>query len=457
MRWSWRASFLPVALDALLEGSLVGVPYLALALDSSGSGAPLALIEFWLAAAAGLVAARWHPKRLARINSVRVLAILAGVAGWLADPAARDALVAMRDPLAALPMHPAGWLLGIAVLRGAAHAKQKDERENATQAITIAFPVLALSLLLHLGAGGAFAVSAFVGSAVCVSAGLLAIGRARMQELEALGSVARGGRTWPTLAAAVVVLAALAIPIAILVGLSARDSAMATLGPLQGAVSALLGWLGGVLGWLDSLLKQFLEAFFPGTAPGATPQLSPSAAASHALPEPKAEGLSLPSLSALVWLVRIGIVVLVVLLVIQLRRLLPSPRATAPLIAPKEERFRQPRRPRFGLSLPRPRFLPHIGPRRRPTTAAQAYVDLLDELAEQGELGRKPDETPRTHAGRAADLGLPSLPLGLLAADYELAVYGRAAISESETKRALGRWRRLRKLAQRLPRPKKEA
>jgi hypothetical protein len=42
--------------------------------------------------------------------------------------------------------------------------------------------------------------------------------------------------------------------------------------------------------------------------------------------------------------------------------------------------------------------------------------------------------------------------MGLLAADYQLAVYGGVAISERETARAIGRWQRLRKLARRLPR-----
>src|SRR5450759_983557 len=148
MRWSWRASLLPVVLDGLLEGSLVGVAYLALALGGPGSSAPLLLVEFWLAAGIGLIASRWRSRRLARLDAVRAVALLAGLAGWLADPAARDALLTLRDPLAALPIHPAGWLLGIAVLRGAAHEKADVESEVATRAIIYAFVVLTVALLL---------------------------------------------------------------------------------------------------------------------------------------------------------------------------------------------------------------------------------------------------------------------------------------------------------------------
>jgi hypothetical protein len=143
--------------------------------------------------------------------------------------------------------------------------------------------------------------------------------------------------------------------------------------------------------------------------------------------------------------------VIAILLLVRFRRAIPG-RPAMPLAALNEERHRDPHRPRLNPHLPRPTFLPRFAARRRPTSAAQAYVALLDDLADQGELGRRPDETPRSHAERAGNLGLARLPLGLLAADYELAVYGQAPITERENKRGLARWRRLRKLARRLPR-----
>jgi hypothetical protein len=457
MRWSWRASLLPVTFDALLEGSLVGVLYLALALGGPGSSAPLTLIEFWLAAGGGLLVSRWRPRRLKRISWVRALALLCSAAGWLADPAARNSLLALWDPQAALQIHPAGWLLGLAVLRGAAHQKAEVESETAIQAITIAFPVLALALLMHVGSGDAFGLSAFVGSAVCVSAGLLAIGHARLRELERLGSITRGGSSWPTVAVAVVAIAALTIPVAIFVGTTGRDSASSGLGSLAGAAGTLMDKAGDAANKLGSALQQLLATIFGKLPPRPlTPIPDPTP-----MPVPSFHPLSGPSITLSVpagagMLVVAALVVLAVLLVIRFLPVIPGRPAMPPASALNEERRRDPRRPRFNLHIPRPAFLPRFAARRRPTSAAQAYVALLDDLADQGELGRRPAETPRDHAGRTATLGLPHLPLGLLAADYELAVYGQAAITERENKRALGRWRRLRKLAKRLPRGKNE-
>jgi hypothetical protein len=148
----------------------------------------------------------------------------------------------------------------------------------------------------------------------------------------------------------------------------------------------------------------------------------------------------------------IGIVIAAILLLIRFRWVIPE-RPAAPLPSQlNEERVRNPRRPRLSLHLPRPAFLSRVAVRRhRPTTAAAAYVALLDDLADQGDLARGSAETPRDHVGRTAALGLPHLPLGLLAADYELAVYGQTDITAGETRRALRRWKRLRKLARRLP------
>src|SRR5450759_2319903 len=450
MPWSWRANPLPVVLDALLEGSLVGVPYLALVLAGPGSTAPLSLGEFWLAAGAGLLASRWRPRHLRRVNWVRALALLCGLVGWLADPAARDALLTMHDPFAALQIHPAGWLLGLAVLLGAIHQKAEWESQNATRAVTLAFPVLAVSLLLHAGSSDAFGASGFVGSVVCIAAGLLAIGQARMRELDALGSVTRGGQKWPALATAVVVVAMLSIPIALLAATSGRELAVSILRPVADAARAVAGaaesvvtWLGGVLfGWLPNT-PTALMAPMPTSAPtfGSTP-IAPPAASSMSPP-------SIPGLDAFA---RIGLAILVILLLIRFRRAIPGRPAAPPPSQLSEARHRHPRRPRLSLHLPRPTFLPHIALRRsRPTTAAAAYFALLDDLAHRGDLARSPAETPRDHVRRTAALGLPHLPLGLLAADYELAVYGQVDITSSETRRALGRWKRLRKLARRLP------
>ena len=453
MRWSSQADIPPVVLDGLLEGSLVGVAYLAIALGGPGSSAPLSLVEFWLAAAAGVALARRRPAWLSHIDAVRALALLAGVAGWLADPAARDALTASKAPWDVLATQPAGWLLGIAVLRGGVHRDVEHESETSTRAITFGLPVLAASLLLGLGSGIAFVVPAVIGSTVCVTAGLLSVGRARLQELERLGSVTRGGRTWPVLAAAVVAMAALAIPVAIIVGISAPTAMTVDVRPAEGAIGSLFAGIGDVLAWLGSIPGLFLNGrgSTPGHLPAATPvpTAGPLASAQQQLGGGSISLSSMPWLTTLLW---VGLGVVVVLLVVRFRRLVTGrrvPTLEGQRSTPREERHRGSFLARLNLHLPRPRIHPRLARRHHPTSAAEAYVALLDDLADRGDLARKPAETPQSHAGRAGRLGLPHLPLALLAADYELAVYGQTVVSGSETRRALGRWRRLRKLARR--------
>jgi hypothetical protein len=454
MRWSSRADIPLVVCDGLLEGSLVGVVYLAIALGGPRSSAPLSLVEFWLAAAAGVALARRRPAWLSHIDAVRALALLAGVAGWLADPAARDALTAAKAPWDVLATQPAGWLLGIAVLRGGAHRDVDHESETSTRVITLGLPVLAASLLLGLGSGGAFVVPAVVGSTVCVAAGLLSIGRARLQELERLGSVTRGGRTWPVLAAAVVAMAALAIPLAIIVGTSASTAMTVDVRPAEGAIGSLLAGIHSVLAWLASIPGLFLNgthSSVPRDLPAATPTptAGPLASAQQQLGRGSISLSSMPWLTTLLW---VGLGVVVVLLVVRFRKLVTGrrvPTLEGQRSTPREERHRESFLARLNLHLPRPGIHPRLPRRHSPTSAAEAYVALLDDLADRGDLARKPAETPQSHAGRAGRLGLPHLPLAVLAADYELAVYGQTVVSRRETARAIGRWRRLRRLARR--------
>src|ERR1035437_1946293 len=356
MRWFSRAEIPPVVFDGLLEGSLVGVAYLAIALGGPGSNAPLSLVEFWLAAAAGVVLARWRPAWLSHIGAVRALALLAGVAGWLADPGARDALTASKAPWDVLATQPAGWLLGLAVLRGGVHRDVDHESETSTRAITYGLPVLAASLLLGLGSGSAFVVPAVVGSTVCVAAGLLSIGRARLQELERLGSVTRGGRTWPLLAASVVAMAPLAVPVAIVVGTSAPTAMTVDLRPAEGAIGSLLAGIGGVLAWLASLPGLFLNGAH-SSLPRALPTPTPTPATAPSIPAPQSArgSISLPSMPWLVTLLWAGLGVAVVLVVVRFRRLVTGrrvPTLEGQRSTPREERHRESFLARLNLHLP---------------------------------------------------------------------------------------------------------
>jgi hypothetical protein len=87
--------------------------------------------------------------------------------------------------------------------------------------------------------------------------------------------------------------------------------------------------------------------------------------------------------------------------------------------------------------------------RRDPDDAPTAYVALLGDLEPHQGVRREPAETPAEHASRLREEGRAGLALELLAADYALARYGGKGLSSREHRRALDRWRSLRR---RLPR-----
>jgi Domain of unknown function (DUF4129) len=248
-------------------------------------------------------------------------------------------------------------------------------------------------------------------------------------------------------------MAALAVPVAVIVATSAPTAMTVDLRPAEGAMGALLAGLGGILAWLASIPGQFLNGAHgspPGRLPAPTP--TPSAAPSILAPRSAGGSISLPSMPWLAPLLWVGLGVAMVLVVVRFRRLVTGrrvPTLEGQRSTPREERHREPFLARLNLHLPRPGIHPRLPRRHSPTSAAEAYVALLSDLADKGDLARKPAETPRSHAGRAGRLGLPHLSLALLAADYELAVYGQTVVSRRETARAIGRWRRLRKLARR--------
>jgi len=100
------------------------------------------------------------------------------------------------------------------------------------------------------------------------------------------------------------------------------------------------------------------------------------------------------------------------------------------------------------------------GPRRRrrrfgrqpdPGDAAAAYVALVRDIDGHPEVRRAAAETPAEHAARLRADGRSTLSLDLLAADYALARYGGVGLPPREDRRAILRWRMLRR---RLPKPK---
>lgn len=440
MRWFWRADPPRLVRDGLLEGSLVGIVYLAIT-SFTNPAAPLTLVHFWLAAGAGLAISRLSFRRLRLEDSVLVLVLLGGVAGLLAEPSG-------------------GWLLGVAVFRGALHVDAGRETDVSTDAVMYSLPVIGVALLLRLGSGKPLTGPILVGSVVCVIAGMLAIGRGRQREFDALGPVTRGKSIWPAMSIGLVAWSAIAIPVAYLIGTigmpigSGAARWVAAMGrPMLALLAALVGPpLAALAAWFASVLSHLLSTDVPPlpqptSGPGATFQ-----------PLPQGGGAA-GSEAFVLWLAAVtllAVAVMAALLVVYLRRSFSWRRAAmlddAPTAAPPGQLDKRSVLTRFRPRLPRPGPLSRAAVQHRPTSAVAAYVALLDELADRGELARGPSETPRNHALRVGgSQELEPLPLSLLAADYQLAVYGKVAVTEHETARALGRWQRLRTLARLVP------
>jgi hypothetical protein len=86
-----------------------------------------------------------------------------------------------------------------------------------------------------------------------------------------------------------------------------------------------------------------------------------------------------------------------------------------------------------------------FGRRADPSTAVEAYLALVDDLRRHPDVRREDAETPTAHAARIRSSGRPAFALDLLAADYALARYGDLTLSPGEDRRAVGRWRMLRR------------
>jgi hypothetical protein len=95
--------------------------------------------------------------------------------------------------------------------------------------------------------------------------------------------------------------------------------------------------------------------------------------------------------------------------------------------------------------LPGSRRRRRFGRRPPPVDAVGAYVALLAELEGHEMLRRGPGETPIEHAARLRERGASGLGLELLAADYALVRDGGLTLTPREDRRAIGRWRTLRR------------
>ena len=437
---SWRAErylgwLLPV-FAIVAEGAFIAVVYIAVEVAIDHRPPLLGTFEFAMAAgiAAATVRRGWIDPDTDALRFLLLLGAL-GFVGWMWDADVRE-LVLNGDPLAAVPLHPGGWLLLVAGMRGVGRAFEVDDRA-VTRLVLIGVPALAIPWAIgRLGAGelnDVFTEEAFVASITFVTAGFIAAGLARLREIgRETGVDWRRNRSWlGTVFGVIAVVLALGIPASILLGLPGDAVARGILGPIITAVGYFL--IGGLAlaALIAALLSQVLHSFgIQLPAP-----LTPEQAAR--LPEAQIYTLDelRESLTALIALWVVILVVLVVLARIWLRR-----RQNRGIRTSGEDRsIRIPQRT-SRVRAPKPR--PARPSWTRPYDAVTAYLAALRDLAARDPAAaRKEHETPRAHAARV----VAGRELAALQADYALARYGARELTEAENRRALGRWQRLRR------------
>ena len=390
--------------------------------------------------AAGIVLARLVGQRLERAWPVVALGLVAlgGLTGWFLPGDARAALGDGPGP--AFAAHPGGWVAGLAVLRGFAHASLPLAEGTATRLLAVGVPGLAITALI----GGAigepvrdrFLADTLGGSIVFVAATVLALAFARLGAIGDDGGFDwRGNPAWLGLTIVLLAVAIVAaIPLASVAGTAISVVISLALGPmlLVGLASGIDRTGRRVLAFCVFLLVLLwlISRVFGGSVP-VLPALAP--ADGEVPPASPVEQMVAVSLGGLLLL---GVVVgVLVLIALWMRRSGPADDLV------REERTID----ASGDPLSQPRRRSRFGRRRDPGGAAEAYVALVDEIERDGHVRRHPAETPAEHAARLLAMGRSDLGLHLLAADYALARYGGADLPEREQRRAVGRWRRLRR------------
>jgi hypothetical protein len=389
---------------------------------------------------AGIVLARVLAPRLGgRWLVVAFGLVLAGGAiGWLASGAARVALAEGIVP--ALAAHPGGWLAGLAILRGFAHARLPLAEETVTNLLAIGIPGLAVAATLGSLIGdphrARFLADSMTAAVVYVGASALALAFAR---IDAVGVDAgfdwRRNPIWLLMTIAMVAVAIVAaIPLAGVAGTVLSVVISVALGPLliigfatgfDRAARRILLFFSGVVVVLIILVRFF------GSTDGPPP---PAAAGQPVLPTYE-DTNQLFTIGVGGLLLFLAVVAIVVAIAMWMRRTPPPDGGLA------ETRTID----ASGDGFPPPRRRRRFGRHPDPATAVEAYVALVDDLERHPLVRREPAETPAAHAARLRAGGRPDLSLDLLAADYALARYGGVALPAREDRRAVGRWRGLRR------------
>ena len=423
---------------AALEAAWVTLVYVLVQSLTSPAEAPLSMLAFAGAALAGTAFTRLagRGRRVYR-SPLAAIAIAVGLIGWLL-PLGEAATGVVSEPGIVFGMHPGGILLGLAFLRGTAHATRLDDERIAEFALGPGLAAIA-GLWVFLTVSGGTAEAWVVGAAssatvTFITAGLLSVGLARLADLRGSGVRGADRRIWDGVLLAVVIGSlAIALPLAVILGVPLG-------GALRGAVQVVTAvflvvaipiiWVGAALGWVFYLAIEFLRRIAGGNSTDTGGVIGgPLVDWQGMLGSEGQNGLALGV---------IPLVVAIAIAFILIRALVKRPRRSVVDGEVAEDREVE---PPIGMRLTRPRLQM---PRRHgaPRSASEAYVASLEVLAGRPEFARLASETPAEHAGRIR--GVIGAPLRQLAADYALAEFGQRTLTPAEHRRAIVRWRRIR-------------
>ena len=393
---------------------------------------------------AGVLAARLLAGRLGlRWPLVSLGLIAAGAAiGLFLAPAARTAVDVggLQGLGAAIGENPGGLFAGLAVLRGFSHARQPLREDTIGRMfgggiVAIAFAAMAGGLVAEPWRS-TYLAEVLTDSLAFVATAVVGLALTRQSAIGPDSQV-----DWPRnpawvglLLLLVVIVVVLAVPAAA-VAPTAIDLAVAiVLAPLL-IIGLVAGWTRsgarfiGIVLLAAGLIIALRPRLGAVSQPGGTGAAGPDASAAAPTTDPSLllVGGGLMTL--------IGIIGVLLLVRLWMRRSGTRPADVDEVRTIDRGNGREPRAPRL-------RRLPF---RRSPSDAVGAYRALMGDLDEQPPVRRDPAETPAEHAHRMRDRGFAGLSLELLAADYALARFGNVLLTERENRRAVTRWRGLRR------------
>ena len=321
-------------------------------------------------------------------------------------------------------------------MRGVGRGVEIDDRA-LTRLVLLGVPLLAIPWMLGQLATGdlrpIFVEHAFVASLTFISAGFMAAGLARLQEIgRETGVDWRTNRSWlGTVLGVLAIVLAVGVPAAYLLGLPVETVTRGLVGPVFSLIGYALLAIAFVAGILSVALYEALSRIglaLPGT-------LSPRELSRL----PEVREYTLDQLQGPITTVVILWVAVILLAVIVVRTWVRR-RARGRSRGGAEERTFSIPQGAFRLDMPRIARLARRGRRGNPTDAVGAYLATLDDLAaHEPTRARREAESPHAHAAR-----VELADLGTLQADYALARYGDRHLTDAEHRRALARWRRIR-------------